>query len=200
MLIITITELHYRIYYIHPPGTYTSVTYARVYLTIDIHVHVQNGTCRDKQTTCEKQFITYAYINVIYSYTTPHALLSEACVTNVLQLMLTCRDNRQTPHMFDIFIRHTWMPCTFVAKTHNHIMDGGIMWYTVQKWLRICTSNFILINHSTHTVPSATSSWQISWWFTHSHIQTQCSQKQSALPSSRYSVKLWEFLSQMAHK
>jgi len=109
------------------------------------------------------------------------------------------RPQTKTSHMFEIFIRHMWMPQIFVAQTHTHIMDGGIMWYTAQKLFWTCTFNFILINHSTHCA-FCCSSWQMSWWFTHSHIQMQCSQKQSALPSSRYSVKLWGFLSQMAQK
>ena len=60
------------------------------------------------------------------------------------------RPKAKTSHMFDIFIRCMWMPSTFVAQTHNHIMDGGIMWYTAQKWFWTCTFNFIHINHYTH--------------------------------------------------
>lgn len=115
-------------------------------------------------------------------------------------------ETTKASHMFDIFIRHTWMPCTFVAKTHNHIMDGGTMWYSAQKWLWTCTFNFILINYSTHTharthtlclLLPVHGKWADD---SHIHIYTQCSQKQSALPSSRYSVNIWEFISQMVHK
>lgn len=129
-----------------------------------------------------------------------------------LQLAAACvdlhRPQTKTLHMClksssDIF----GCPAPFLCKTLPislhclyqacNIINGGVLWYMALKCLWTCVCNFILIKHSTHTVPSLDGSWQIGWWFTHSHIQMQCNGKQGALPSTRYSVKLWDFLSQM---
>ena len=59
------------------------------------------------------------------------------------------RRQTKTSHTFDIFIRHMWMPCAFVAQTH-HTMDGDIMWYTAQRLFWTFASTFTMINHYTH--------------------------------------------------
>lgn len=125
----------------------------------------------------------------------------------MLQLMLTYMDCQKRLHIWvQDFYQVTYRcPAPLLCKTcpisvnclyqvHIDVLSGGTLWYLV--WSIFGLVYLILFQQTTLHCGFMATELMI---YTHSHRWMKCAAKRGLLPRTRYSVKPWEFLSQVLY-